>query len=136
MWQKEPATFASTTRLGLAQALAPMPEVTVDFITKEPWQMVLVEEGPWDDVSTNLRRLQDRLYSCIDAAIDGKLTELYPESVGASVVIRLDGYGLPMPDSREFFDRFSSAVLDLPDYRAALEASPHVSGVQFVAHFE
>lgn len=113
-----------------------MPEVTVDFITKEPWQMVLVEEGPWDDVSTNLRRLQDRLYSCIDAAIDGKLAELYPESVGASVVIRLDGYGLPMPDSREFFDRFSSAVLDLPDYRAALEASPHVSGVQFVAHFE
>ena len=122
--------------LDLTQALAPMPEVTVDFITKEPWQMVLVEEGPWDDVSTNLRRLQDRLYSCIDAAIDGKLAELYPESVGASVVIRLDGYGLPMPDSREFFDRFSSAVLDLPYYRAALETSPHVSGVQFEAHFE
>ena len=113
-----------------------MAEVTVDFITRDPWQMVLVEEGPWEDIPTNLRRLQERLYTCIDAAIDGRLAELYPDSLGAEVVIRLDGYDLPMPDSREFFERFSSGVLELPDYKAALEASANVSGLQFVAHFE
>ncbi|MDN3922456.1 hypothetical protein [Roseateles violae] len=113
-----------------------MPEVTVDFITKDPWQMVLVEEGPWEDVPASLRRLQERLYTCIDAAIDGKLAELYPDSLGANVVVRLDGYSLPMPDSREFFERFSSTVMDLPDYKAALETSRHVSGIQFVAFFK
>lgn len=98
--------------------------------------MVLVEEGPWDDVRSSLRRLQDRLYTCIDAAIEGKLAERYPDSAGANVLIRLDGYNLPMPDAREFFDRFSSAVLELPDYKAALDSSPYVSGIQFVACFE
>lgn len=113
-----------------------MSEVTIDFIARNPWQMVLVEQGPWDDVSGNLRRLQDRLYTCIDVAIDGKLAELYPDSIGASVIIRLDGYNLPMSESREFFEMFSSAVLELPDYKTALETSPHVSGIQFVANFE
>jgi hypothetical protein len=114
----------------------PMSDVTVDFITKNPWQMVLVEQGPWDDVSANLRRLQERLYTCIDVAIDGKLAELYPESTGASVVIRLDGYNLPMPESQDFFERFSSTVLELPDYKIALETSSHVSRIQFAANFE
>lgn len=116
--------------------VAPVPDVTVDFITKDPWQMVLVEEGPWDDVAANLRRLQDRLYTCVDAAIEGKLAERYPDSAGAKVLIRLEGYRLPMPEAGEFFARFSSAVLELPDYKAALGRSPHVSGLQFVAHFE
>lgn len=113
-----------------------MSDVTVDFITKDPWQMVLVEEGPWDDVAANLQRLQERFYTCIDAVIDGVLAERYPDSTGATVLIRLDGYRLPMPDTREFFDRFSSTVLELPDYKAALGNSPYVSGIQFVAHFE
>ena len=113
-----------------------MSEVTVDFITRNPWQMVLVEEGPWDDVAGNLRRVQDRLYTCVDAAIEGKLAELYPDSTGATVLIRLDGYNLPMPDMQEFFDTFSSSVLELPDYKASLVSSPYVSGIQFVAHFE
>lgn len=113
-----------------------MPDFTVDFIAKDPWQMVLVEEGPWDDVAANLRRLQDRLYSCVDAVIDGRLAERYPDSMGSIVLIRLEGYSLSRPDTREFFDRFSSAVLELPEYKAALDNSPHVSGIQFAAHFE
>jgi hypothetical protein len=113
-----------------------MSEVTVDFITKEPWQMVLVEEGPWDDIATNLRRVQDRLYNCIDAVIEGKLAEIYPDSLGVIVVIRLDGYDLPMPDAQEFFETFSSSVLELTDYNASLGSSPYVSGIQFEGHFQ
>lgn len=98
--------------------------------------MVLVEEGPWDDITENLRRVQDRLYACVDAAIEGKLAELYPDSTGADVLIRLDGYSLPMPETQKFFDTFSSSILELPEYAAALKSSPYVSGIQFIAHFE
>ena len=113
-----------------------MSEVTIDFITRNPWQMVLVEEGPWTDVEENFRRLQDRLYSCVEAAIDGELARIYPESSGATVTIRLDGYSLPEPEAQDFFRAFSSSVLELPDYKASLAKSPHVSGIKFVGHFE
>jgi hypothetical protein len=113
-----------------------MSEVTIDFITRNPWQIVLVEEGPWTDIEANLRRLQERLYSCVDAAIDGNLAQLYPESNGAIVTIRLDGYNLPMPEIQDFFSTFSSSVLELPNFKASLERSPHVSGIKFIGHFE
>lgn len=113
-----------------------MTEVTIDFVTADPWQMVLVEEGPWEDVAANLRRLQDRLYGCVDAALDGSLAERFPESTGAKVVIRLDGYNLPMPDSWDFFQRFSAEVLEIEDYKRALQNSPHVCGIEFVANFQ
>ena len=62
-----------------------MGEITVDFIAKDPWQMVLDEEGPWEDVSAHLATLQNRLYSCLDAAIDGQLAEQFPESHGQPI---------------------------------------------------
>ena len=41
----------------------------VDFIAKgttpDIWRMVLVEEGPWDEITVELTRLQDRLYECM-----------------------------------------------------------------------
>lgn len=95
--------------------------------------MVLVEEGPWEQqqLEPNLRRVQERLYSCIDAALEGKLAEQYPESAGKPLLIRLDAYNVPEQELREFFGRFSSAVLQLPDYAAALAASNIVPSIAF-----
>ena len=68
-----------------------MAEFTVDFIAKEPddsiWRMVLVEQGAWPtrEVEHNLRRVQERLYRCIDVALDGGLWRLYPDSYGKPV---------------------------------------------------
>ena len=95
--------------------------------------MVLVEEGPWDeaDHEAHLRRVQDRLYECVDAAVDGRLAEKFPESAGQRVLIRLDGYNLPGAVVREFFDRFASTVLQLPDYAAALAKSEAVASIGF-----
>lgn len=65
-----------------------MGEVTVDFITRSEddsrWTMVLVEEGPWnaDQVEAQLRRVQDRLYACIE--------EQFPASRGKAVEIQVD----------------------------------------------
>jgi hypothetical protein len=114
-----------------------MSTVTIDFIARGEldgtWAMVLVEEGPWPtaEIEANLRRLQDRLYSCVDAALDGQLAALCPETHGGQVIVRLDGYDVPQAEVREFFQCFSSAVLHIPDYAAALRQSQWVSGLAF-----
>jgi hypothetical protein len=108
-----------------------MSEVTVDFITRDPWRMVLVEEGPWEDVEVNLHRVQSRLYTCLDAAIDGRLAEQFPDSVGAHVTVQLECYSLPQEQVSTFFEAFSGGVLEAPDYKEALRASVFVSGIDF-----
>lgn len=119
-----------------------MAQVTVDFVARSSdgasWSMVLVEQGPWGNVQVepNLRRLQDRLYGCVDAALDGKLAEQFPESTGKAVAIRLDAYNVPELPVREFFERFSQQVLHLPEYAAALKASTIVSRITFELQLE
>lgn len=113
-----------------------MASITIDFVAKHPWRMVLVEEGPWDDIESQLRRLQDRLYTAMDAAIDGQLAEQFPESSGQEITIELHGYSLPQEQVSEFFSRFSAHAATIPDYVEAIEGSPHVSFIRFVARFE
>src|SRR5690606_12623173 len=114
-----------------------MTALTVNFIAKEPddslWKMVLVEEGPWppEEIEQHLRRIQQRLYHCIDVALDGGLWRLYPDSYGKPLVVQLDGYGLPDTEVREFFVRFSAGALEAPDYAVALQDSPYVSSIGF-----
>ena len=114
-----------------------MGKVTIDLITRNPahggWSMVLVEEGPWpqEQIATNLRRLQERLYNCVDAALDGKLAKQFPESSGKPIVIRLDAYNVPEQEVKEFFGHFAHAVPQSPDYAAALASSNIVPSISF-----
>jgi hypothetical protein len=113
-----------------------MATVAIDFIakgqTEDEWLIVLVEAGPWcPPYEEELRRLQDRLYGCIKAALDGQLAEKFPQTRGRRVRIRLDGYNLPREETLAFFDRFSTGALRLPDYVQALARSENVSGVDF-----
>lgn len=114
---------------------------TVDFIAQgaspDEWKMVLVEEGPWvGPIEAQLRRVQERLYDCIDAALDGKLAEKFPESSGKKVVIQLDCYNLPREEVSEFFDNFSKGVFSVDDYKKALAQSKFVSSISLEANFE
>ena len=98
----------------------------VNFVAKGDslggWRMVLVEEGPWaGSVDEQLRRIQERLYGCIDAAIDGQLSENFPESRGSHVVVQLDCYNIPQAAIQNFFEEFSSNVLLQEDYKGALQ---------------
>jgi hypothetical protein len=119
-----------------------MGTVTIDFIARpdaeRPWSMILVEEGPWADhtIESNLRRLQDRLYGCIDAALDGQLAGQFPETVGEQVLIRVHGYDIPEERVRSFFDRFAGSVLKVPDYAAVLAGNPFVAGISFELNLE
>jgi hypothetical protein len=114
---------------------------TIDFVARgevpDEWQLVLVEQGPWPGpIEGELRRLQDRLYGTIDAALQGKVAEKYPESKGKNILIRLDGYNLPTREVAAFFDRFSKGVFSTPDYKEALQNSPFVRGITFQAKLE
>ena len=73
------------------------PDLVVDFVargnTDDEWRMVLVEQGPWHPPFVNeLRRLQDRLYECVEAAPGGQLAVKFPDSHGKRVDVQLDGY--------------------------------------------
>ena len=108
-----------------------MSEVTVDFITRDPWRMVLVEEGPWEDMASNLQRLQSRLYTCLDAAIDGQLAEQFPDSIGAHVIVQVECFSLPQEQVSTFFEAFSAGALEAPNYKESLQTSSFVSGIDF-----
>ena len=113
----------------------------VDFIargdTDDEWRMVLVEEGPWlGPVADQLHRIQERLYACIDAAIDGHLAEKFPESKGKNIVLRLDCYNLPRDEVAEFFNKFSSGVFLMRDYAKSLRESKNVRKFRFELNFD
>lgn len=112
----------------------------VDFVVKgdspDVMKMVLVEEGDWSDIDARLRLLQQRMYECIDAAIDGQLTDQFPETKGKKIVISIDFYDAPHKEASEFFERFSKNVFLIPSYEDALKQSEFVKDIAFEANFE
>ncbi|MGH1422974.1 MAG: DUF6572 domain-containing protein [Hyphomonas sp.] len=114
--------------------------VTVDFIARgssdDEWLMVLVEEGSWQQVNMRLRSIQDRLYGCIDAAIDGQLAQKFPQTNGKRIVIRLDCYDAPELEVSNFFERFSNLVFVIGDYKQALADSRYASEITFELNFD
>jgi len=116
-------------------------ETIVDFVAKgespDEWRLVLVEQGPWSgSIEDELRRLQERLYGCVDAALDGKLATQFPESAGKRIVVQVDCYNLPRDVITDFFNRFSSGVFELADYRDALHKSEYVQDISFDLTFD
>lgn len=113
----------------------------VDFIAKgdstDTWKMVLVEQGPWPgSLNEQLRRIQDRMYGCIDAALDGQLSERFPETKDKNIIIQLDCYNVPRAEVEEFFSRFASGVFALDDYRSALSNNRFVKSIDFEVSFD
>ena len=95
--------------------------VTIDFIAfdeeRDACLLVLVEEGPWTgSVEDHLRALQDRLYGCLAAALDGQVAERFPRAANMKVVVRVDCFGVPREPMDEFMERFSKGVLEMPDF--------------------
>jgi hypothetical protein len=113
----------------------------IDFVAKgdspDEWKLVLVEEGPWHDpISAQLRRVQERLYECIDATLDGQLAERFPESNGKKIIIRLDCYNLPKQEVTEFFNNFSKGVFSAGDYQEAIKQNDFVRDISFEVSFD
>jgi hypothetical protein len=111
----------------------------VDFVVRgdspDVMKMVLVEEGDWSDTDERLHALQQRMYDCIDAAIDGQLFNSFPETKGKKIVISVDFYNAPYEKASDFFERFSRNVVLIPSYSEALKSSGFIKGIGFEADF-
>jgi hypothetical protein len=112
---------------------------TVDFIAKgrlpNEWMMVLVEEGDWSDIDGRLHRLQDRLYDCIDAVLDGQMAEKYPESTATDILIQVEFFNAPEDKVAPFVERFSKGVFSVSDYADALRCCRFAKSISIGANF-
>jgi hypothetical protein len=111
-----------------------MTDVTIDFVAfdedRDACLLILVEEGPWiGAVEEHLQRLQERIYGCLDAALDGQLAKQFPKSSGKTVVVRVDCYDLPREAVDAFVQRFANGIRFLGDYSS--DGSPFVSKFLF-----
>jgi hypothetical protein len=118
-------------------------DVTIDFVAFDPeldgWLLVLVEPGPWTDATVEARlvALQDRLYGCLEAALDGQIAERFPEAADAKIIVRADCYdcyGEARDDVDAFIQRFSAGLRDLPDFSPA--SSPCVRSFEVQATYD
>jgi hypothetical protein len=115
--------------------------LTIDLVTERPsdgaWILVLVEEGPWepDGFHVQLRRIQDRLNGCVDAAVDGHLVARYPDSKGKPVVIRLECYDTPDEPIRDFLARFAKNIASSEEVQVGITTQGFVTSVTFEYHW-
>ena len=111
--------------------------LNIDVVTEHPetgvFALILVETGPWapGTEDAELRRIQSRLYDCVDVAVDGQFAATYPKSVGRPVRIQLDTYDIPEERVRPFFDRFADHVSKWPEIQQGLQAKQNVTSLMF-----
>jgi hypothetical protein len=65
-----------------------------------------------------LREVQSRLYEAVEAVLQGKIAELYPESAGRRIHLRLCCYDLPREPLDQFFARFVEIMRTHPEWKA------------------
>ena len=115
-----------------------MRESFVDLVTRRPdgaFVLTLIVQGPWGgDYSFELQALQDRLYNCVDIAIDGLLAEKFKDSVGRHVLIRVDAYGTPSGVVSEFVERFSGHISGSEEYQLAVRDNNFISSLEIVSY--
>jgi hypothetical protein len=91
-------------------------DATIDFVAfdaeQDAWLLVLVEPGPWIEaaVKDRLTGLQDRLYGCLEAALEGQVAERSPDAVDKRVIVRVDCYDC-YGTARDEVDAFIHAAL-------------------------
>jgi hypothetical protein len=111
--------------------------VKIDVVTEHPetgvFALILVETGPWKAGTEDgeLRRIQGRLYDCVDVAVDGHLAATYPKSRGRPVRIQLDTYDIAEGLVRPFFDRFADHVNTWAEVQQAIQAKRNVTSLTF-----
>jgi len=116
-------------------------QVYIDFVAKgksdDQWLVVLVEQGGESQPSNDfLYSLQNRLYNCLDAILDGELAKKFPYTLNKNITIRVDGYDLFEDEVSEFFANFSEGIFSVPDYHKALDESRYVKNISFELNLE
>ena len=109
--------------------------VTDDAVTGE-LVLYFLEDGPWPleerEFEVLLKRIQDTILDAVDAAIDGGIAEVYPDTIGKRIRLQVDSpEGCP--------DRLQQLIINLDnylnnsiEYGTAVKNSNYISGIRVV----
>lgn len=104
-----------------------MPSVTIDVVSFDPVRdqyalhLVEGENSPdrVDERRARLKAIQDRVFSAVDAAIDGQLAGKYPETLGRTVRIQVDCAFAKNDDIELVVSRVADYLSADPDLRGS-----------------
>lgn len=108
-------------------------QVKIDLIAynskDEEYKLILVEEGPWQKSTfeDRLRKIQDRIYNSVDAAIDGILMQKYPDSKGKKVCVQVDCYESPSDLVKQLVKGLDKYFSGSDEYQDALKRNKNIS---------
>ncbi len=111
-------------------------KVSIDLITKNPknneYKLILVEEGPWEEstLEDRLRKIQDRIYNAVDAAVDGALFQNYPDSKGQKVCVQVDCYDPPPDMIEQLVKDLGQYVDESYEYQNAIKRDQNISSLR------
>lgn len=117
-----------------------MPSVTIDVVSFDPvrdqYALHLVEDEKSpdrvDEGRARLKAIQDRVFSAVDAAIDGQLAGKYPETLGQTVRIQVDCPFGKDDEVELLVSRLADYLSANPEYVTAIKESTYVRAVHVV----
>ena len=114
--------------------------IKVDTVTYDPkndeYVLYFVENGPWPDAPAALQGLlgeiQNKVFDAMDAAIDGSVVRVYPDSLGKKVRIQVDSPGGCPAQLEELIVKIDNYINETKQYATAIESSPCITGLRVV----
>ncbi|WP_435442737.1 MULTISPECIES: hypothetical protein [unclassified Variovorax] len=111
--------------------------MTIDVVSFDPvrdqYALHLVESEDLpdhvDDRRARLKAIQDRVFSAVDAAIDGHLAEKYPETLGQTVRVQVDSPSGRNDEIELVVSRVADYLSTDPEYVTATKKSTYVRAV-------
>jgi hypothetical protein len=86
----------------------------VDVVTQKPtggFELIMVESRPWTDpLAERVQQILAKIETYLSFAFDGQMAEMYPDSVGVGLSIRLDCVEEPGEDARAAIEKVAAAV--------------------------
>jgi len=114
--------------------------VTIDLITRDnasgEFVLYLLEDGPWPTGAPDWRplllRIQRRILAAVDVAVDGHLSEKYPDARKSDVRVEVDSPGGCPAQLEELIGAVRHFLENDPAYSEAIANSPHVGKLRLV----
>src|SRR5260221_11496174 len=115
-------------------------QITVNFATYDPsndeFALYFVEDAPWPDTADGwgerLRGIQHKVLDAIDAAVDGGVAKVFPESVRKKFRVQVDSPG-GSPDSLEtLVEKINDYIRTNAEYSESIRSSQFVAGIRVV----
>ena len=114
--------------------------VTAQKATEDPntgeFVVYFVEDGPWPgdagQFAALLRRIQDTILDAVDAAIDGGIAKVYPETIGMKIRIQVDSPSGCPEKLDELIRNIDNYIVDSHEYASGIKQSQFISDVRVV----